>query len=226
MTDHDTIDIGRWRGRDAVDPDGARIGSIEDIYFDEGSDQPLFLLLKSGFLGRTHRFVPVADAREWGEHIVVAYDEDLVKRSPGIDADGELTAREEAALYGHYGLAYEDVVGSRVTAEGSGGPQEAPPPAPDAERTGEPEPAAAASPAPQPADDAMTRSEEELRIVGTETRPRERVRLRKYKVTEYVTMKVPVTREEVRLERQPVEGAEEERIVEPVDEREDARPPA
>ena len=39
--------------------------------------------------------------------------------------------------------------------------------------------------------------------VGTEVKPRERVRLKKYVVTEEVTKKVPVSREEVRLEREP-----------------------
>ena len=50
-------------------------------------------------------------------------------------------------------------------------------------------------------DDAMTRSEEELHV-GTVWRPRERVRLRKVVVTEHVT--IPVRREELRVEREPV----------------------
>jgi sporulation protein YlmC with PRC-barrel domain len=54
----------------------------------------------------------------------------------------------------------------------------------------------------QSADDAMTRSEEEVRI-GKRTRERGRARLRKYVVTDYVETKVPVKREEVRLEREP-----------------------
>ena len=53
----------------------------------------------------------------------------------------------------------------------------------------------------------MTRSEEELRV-GTETHERGRVRLRKYVTTEEVTQTVPVRREEVRLEREPVTDAD------------------
>jgi uncharacterized protein (TIGR02271 family) len=49
----------------------------------------------------------------------------------------------------------------------------------------------------------MTRSEEELRV-GTRQRERGRVRLRKYVVTEQVTKTVPVQREELRLEREPI----------------------
>jgi uncharacterized protein (TIGR02271 family) len=55
-------------------------------------------------------------------------------------------------------------------------------------------------------DEAMTRSEEEL-AVGTRTRERGRVRLRKYVVTEEVTQTVPVRREEVRIEREPITDA-------------------
>jgi uncharacterized protein (TIGR02271 family) len=55
----------------------------------------------------------------------------------------------------------------------------------------------------QPTDTAMTRSEEELRV-GTEARERGRVRLRKYVTTEEVTATVPVQREEVRVQREPI----------------------
>jgi uncharacterized protein (TIGR02271 family) len=55
-------------------------------------------------------------------------------------------------------------------------------------------------------DDAMTRSEEELQI-GTTQRERGRVRLRKYVTTEQVQQAVPVRRERVRLEREPVTDA-------------------
>lgn len=54
--------------------------------------------------------------------------------------------------------------------------------------------------------DAMTRSEEELEV-GKQEQPRERVRLRKYVVTENVQQTVPVKREEVRLEREPITDA-------------------
>ncbi len=51
-------------------------------------------------------------------------------------------------------------------------------------------------------DDAMIRSEERL-SVDTRTEVTGRARLRKYVVTEYVTVTVPVKREKVRLERVP-----------------------
>ncbi|MEI4273595.1 PRC and DUF2382 domain-containing protein [Klenkia sp. LSe6-5] len=55
-------------------------------------------------------------------------------------------------------------------------------------------------------DDAMTRSEERL-SVGTEATEVGRARLRKHVVTENVTRSVPVSREEVRIEREPITDA-------------------
>jgi uncharacterized protein (TIGR02271 family) len=52
-------------------------------------------------------------------------------------------------------------------------------------------------------DDAMTRSEERLNV-GTEQVQTGRARLRKYVTTEQQTVTVPVTREEVRVEREPI----------------------
>jgi uncharacterized protein (TIGR02271 family) len=49
----------------------------------------------------------------------------------------------------------------------------------------------------------MTRSEEELRV-GKMDQERGRARLRKYVVTEEVQQTVPVRREEVRVEREPI----------------------
>ncbi|HEX8487405.1 MAG TPA: YsnF/AvaK domain-containing protein [Propionibacteriaceae bacterium] len=55
-------------------------------------------------------------------------------------------------------------------------------------------------------DDAMTLSEERLNV-GVQRREAGRARLRKYVVTENVTQTVPVSREEVRIEREPITDA-------------------
>ena len=55
-------------------------------------------------------------------------------------------------------------------------------------------------------DEAMTVSEERLRV-GTEKRERGRAWLRKYVVTENVTKTVPVSHEEIRVEREPITDA-------------------
>jgi stress response protein YsnF len=60
----------------------------------------------------------------------------------------------------------------------------------------------------QTTDDAMTRSEEEVHIHKRQ-RERGRARLKKYVVTDYVEKKVPVQREEVRLEYEPADRRDE-----------------
>jgi PRC-barrel domain/Domain of unknown function (DUF2382) len=54
----------------------------------------------------------------------------------------------------------------------------------------------------------VIRSEEEVRVEPGPMRPRERVRLKKYLVTDYVEKTVPVQREEVRVEHEPPRDAD------------------
>jgi len=61
-------------------------------------------------------------------------------------------------------------------------------------------------------DQATTRSEEQLKV-GTEQVETGRARLRKHVVTEQQTVTVPVSREEVRVEREPITDANRDQAV-------------
>ena len=52
--------IRDWREHDVVDPDGSKIGQLEAVYVDTGTDLPVFASVKIGMIGR-HRltFVPL-----------------------------------------------------------------------------------------------------------------------------------------------------------------------
>jgi uncharacterized protein (TIGR02271 family) len=191
MVDIDTV--RSWRGRTMVDRDGDRIGTIEDIYADDRTGQPEWALVNTGLFGTRSTFVPLAQASQHDGEVQVPYEKQLVKDAPGVEADQHLSEAEEQQLWRHYGLDYQgvdDQAGDQPadrTAEAgtdAGGY--------DREATGR--------------DEAMTRSEEELQV-GTETRERGRVRLRKYVTTEQVTQTVPVQREEARVEREPITDA-------------------
>jgi uncharacterized protein (TIGR02271 family) len=162
-------------GGTVLDQRGAKIGSISDIYLDEASGEPEWVLVSTGWFAGKGTFVPLQGATQRGEDIIVPYDGDFVKDAPTMDPDGELTPQEENELYVHYGRSDAEVSQGTTGGNVSG-------------RT---------------TDDAMTRSEEELHV-GTEQRERGRARLRKYVVTEQVTKTVPVQREEVRIEREPI----------------------
>ena len=58
-------------------------------------------------------------------------------------------------------------------------------------------------------DEGMVLRGEHAKVIGTEKVPTERVRLRRYTVTEQREITVPVTREEVRIEYDPAEGGGE-----------------
>jgi uncharacterized protein (TIGR02271 family) len=178
-----TIDeIKTWQGGTLTDREGEKIGSIDEVYVDRDSGEPEWLAVKTGLFGSKLSFVPVAEATRTGEEVRVPYEKAQVKDAPQVDADGELSEAEETELYRHYGLENDQP-------RSDGG---RPDPRSDAGDTSGPN-----------TDEAMTRSEEELRV-GTRQRESGRARLRKYIVTEEVQTTVPVQREELRIEREPI----------------------
>ena len=101
-------DIREWRGHDVVDPDGHKIGELEAVYVDTGSDLPSFATVRVGMPTR-HRlvFVPLNQATVGPGYLKVSYDRKQVKDAPSIDVDGELPAGDEEAIFTHYGLTYQ-----------------------------------------------------------------------------------------------------------------------
>jgi PRC-barrel domain len=104
--------IRDWRGHDVVDADGHKIGELEAIYVDTGTDLPSFGTVRVGMIGR-HRlvFVPLDRATVGPGYLKVAFDKKQVKDAPSIETDGELAATEEEAIFTHYGLTYEPGAG-------------------------------------------------------------------------------------------------------------------
>lgn len=181
MADSTQSSWNDWIGANVVDDSGTKIGTLDTVYMDRESGQPEWLLVKTGLLGTKSSFVPIAGCGADGDTLRVSYSKATVKDAPNVEEDGELSSEEEQRLYQHYG---------RDDYQASSG---------DEAETGQ----AARSGG---NDDAMTRSEEEL-AVGTRSKEAGRVRLRKYVVTENVTTTVPVRKEKVRLEREPITDA-------------------
>jgi uncharacterized protein (TIGR02271 family) len=210
MADTDTA--RDWQGRTMIDRDGGLIGRIDAIYVDDQFGQPGWALVSIGAAGTKSTFVPIAQATTAGSDVRVPYHKQLVKDAPGVQLDRHLSVAEERRLFRHYGLDYG--AGHPATRpQGPRGTKDAGLPL-GAREAGDDttEPAATTDrdtgrdASGQATDDAMTRSEEELRV-GTEPRERGRVRLRKYVTTEQVTQTVPVQREKVRLEVEPTGDA-------------------
>src|SRR5829696_4798066 len=208
--DTTTFDYDTWTGRDAYDVDGDKIGSIKDIYFDDVTGRPEWIEVKAGVFKGT-RLAPLSGARidaETGDaddRLRLAFDKDRVKDAPNMDTDDDhLSAEQERELYSYYGFNWDD---RNDTDFGYGkawdqqrfGRRHVPGERADvpAQRQAQNRPSR---------DDAMTRSEEELQV----SKRREQTgtaRLRKYVVTEQRQMTVPVQRETVRVEREPITDA-------------------
>ena len=182
-------------GATAYDQGGQKIGQVATVYRDEATGEPDWLTVKTGLFGMKETFVPLALARVRGEREVeLAAEKDTIASAPKIDPDGQLSQAEEEQLFSHYGLGYGEWRSPVGLPETSGQHMTGAYGAPGAHGYDTSRPAT---------DDAMTRSEERMHV-GTATEETGRVRLRKYVVTETVWQSVPVSHEEVRVEREPI----------------------
>ncbi|MFK0042223.1 DUF2382 domain-containing protein [Paenarthrobacter sp. NPDC090517] len=178
-------------GGNVIDQDGTKIGGIGQIYVDDETSQPSWVTVKTGLFGSGESFVPLDSASQDGDDIVVPYTKDKVKDAPRVAPDGHLEPEEEEQLYSYYGLSggYTRTGTDDTTGRGTGGRETV------GHDTSGPT-----------TDEAMTRSEEQLNV-GTRREETGKARLRKYITTENVTTTVPVQREEIRVEREPITDA-------------------
>jgi uncharacterized protein (TIGR02271 family) len=214
---------------------GDKIGGIGQIYVDDTTGEPTWVTAKTGLFGTSESFVPLEGASIQGSNIQVSYDKAKVKDAPRVDADGALSPEEEETLYSYYGLSTSgsgfgtdnDNVTTGVTTGTTGRDR-------DLDNDGDKDGGlvdraknklgvdndnndrdldrdnrhgtTGYDTSGPTTDDAMTLSEERVNV-GVQRREAGRARLRKYVVTENVTQTVPVSREEVRVEREPITDA-------------------
>ena len=188
----------RWDtliGATAVGSDGDKLGKVGQIYLDEATGEPAWVTVSTGLFGTRQSFAPLQGATVSEDQLILAVPRDLVKDAPNIEDDGHLDDSETGTLYQHYaghlgrggqwpadgGYAGN---GTETFAEGTQGRDTSGP----------------------TTDEAMTRSEERLHV-GTENVQAGRARLRKYVVTEHVSTTIPVSHEQVRIEREPITEA-------------------
>ena len=178
--------LGALQGKTLLGASGDKLGRIDALYADRTDGEPTFATVHTGLFGAKTHFVPLAQAELRGDDVVVPYDKDLVSSAPALDPDTDLSPEEEQRLYAHYGLGGGTTATSGTeTASFAGAGHD----------TSGPN-----------TDDAMTRSEERL-TAGTQKVEAGRARLRKYIVTDTETVQVPVSREEGRIEREPITDA-------------------
>src|SRR5215204_5064405 len=192
-----TDTISRVIGQDVYDESGEKIGSASEVYLDDETGQPEWVTVRTGLFGTKESFVPIRNADLTDDGICVPVSKDRVKDAPKIDTDGHLSPQEEQELYSYYGMGTDTDMTTGMATETTSGYA--------TDTTDAPGTVGRDTSGPT-TDNAMTRSEERLNV-GTRSEEIGRARLRKYVVTENVTETVPVSREEVRVEREPITEA-------------------
>jgi len=186
----DTNKIEALIGAIVVDTDGRKVGTVGQVYVDSSTNQPTWVTVKTGLFGASESFAPLDSASWTGDELRIGFDKSFVKDAPRIEVDGALDSADEESLYRYYRLgdpSGPDGAESGIRTEVSAGDRRT-----EGYDTSGPT-----------TDDAMTRSEEQLNV-GKEQVTTGRARLRKHVVTENQTVTVPVSREEVTLEREPI----------------------
>ncbi|MCJ1673678.1 MULTISPECIES: DUF2382 domain-containing protein [unclassified Rathayibacter] len=206
----DSSSIDSLIGADVHGSDDAKIGTVGQVYVEDSTQTPTWVTVRTGLFGSSESFAPLADASYEGGVLRVGYEKAFVKDAPRIEDDGQLSADEEQALYSYYGLGGTDAAPTEAPLydqdadRGAGtdsGVDRTADSAADRDRGTEGHDTSGPT-----TDDAMTRSEERLRV-GTERVEAGRARLRKHIVTEQVSKTVPVSHDEVTLTREPITEA-------------------
>lgn len=221
-----TFDVNAILSSTAYGSDGDKIGKVEQVFLDDNSGEPTFLTVNTGLFGAKENFVPVKGARQDGDRVVLPYTKDVIKDAPKVDADQHLSPAEEEELYRYYELNYNDdrtagtdrdrttaaagtagVAGTAAADRGVTDRDVADRDVADrdvADRDRDAVDQDRRDVAATAGDEASVVRHEERLNVGTQEREGGHARLRKYVVTDHETVDVPVEREEVTVERTPI----------------------
>src|ERR687886_988080 len=221
-TDRFTALEEKYAGYEVHDPQGQKIGQVDDLFVDE-NDQPEYLGVKMGFLGLRSTLIPweIVKVDEGAHSVEVLVDKDKAKDGPTFDDDREITPEYEEHVRSYYGVqggaqaseergAYGEYYGDEPGHVGPGireGDTET------GEFRGHSEDdegvnQSGTSDLEDEDELRVQRVEEELRA-GTREREAGQVNVRKRVRTDREQIRVPKRREEVRVERVPVEEGRE-----------------
>lgn len=89
MTTLSLDDAQQMLGTTLLDPDGAKLGKVADVYMDSDTQTPEWALVHTGMFGGRESFVPLAQAHKAGSGVQVPYSKEQVR--------GGVSASEGAA---------------------------------------------------------------------------------------------------------------------------------
>jgi uncharacterized protein (TIGR02271 family) len=178
-------ELGRFIDYTVVDRNNDKIGTVDAVWEDH-TGEPSYLAIRTGWLGLGKAHVVPAQAaqvNEAGRKIKLPYTAEQVKNAPSFDSQDDITTESEYTISSHFGLNLDQ---PRRSDDG-------------------------VAPLTRPTDEARIKLKEEELKVGKREVEYGGVRLRKIVRTETVNQPVELKREEIVVERVPVESSESTR---------------
>lgn len=96
--------LGDLYDAEVIDQDGHKVGRLDQVYLDNGTGDPAWATVRTGWFGGRKVFCPVANATVEDGQVQVPYSATMLKDAPDIACDGHLNEEEEEELYAYYSV--------------------------------------------------------------------------------------------------------------------------
>ncbi|MFF2508650.1 PRC-barrel domain-containing protein [Streptomyces sp. NPDC058067] len=97
------VDPRNLIGRKAFDRNGAKIGTVDEVYLDDATGVPEWAAIRTGLFSRD-AFVPLEPSELVEGTLRIPFERSLIKDAPDFGVGRHLSPEQELQLYHHYGL--------------------------------------------------------------------------------------------------------------------------
>ncbi|NJQ04371.1 PRC-barrel domain-containing protein [Streptomyces lonarensis] len=97
------IDPRTLIGRKAFDCNGAKIGTVDEVYLDDATGEPEWAAVRTGLFSRD-AFVPLEPSELVDDALRVPFERSLIRGAPDFGVGRHLSPEQELELYRHYGI--------------------------------------------------------------------------------------------------------------------------
>jgi len=89
-----------------LDAEGSRIGGVSQVYLDDATGEPTFVVARAGLFGNREVLIPLTGAFASDGLLQVPHPAEVIKQAPPPPPDQHLTPTHEAQAYRHYGVGF------------------------------------------------------------------------------------------------------------------------
>ncbi len=101
-------DPSRLHGVTVVGVDGAKLGRVDAVYYDNATDHPEWVSVRGGLFGTRVALVPLRRANRVDDVLHVPFDKVQLRNAPHHHPGHELSVEEETDLYRYYGVDHRN----------------------------------------------------------------------------------------------------------------------